>query len=327
MRSELKEAIGRLHSSDYQKLMATEKQVKKNRRNGYLRRLTRWSGPSGAHVSRLVAVLAVLFAIAGATYVIVAGIYYYNKFSIIAVELDKHKSLVDNEIKRRANLLPNLLSISTEYRAHEKLLYEYVSEMRTYLNAQPGPEAVSRNAAVSEMRRPPANLKGPAPNEATPLSELMLSLLAISEQYPDLKATQSFEKLMSEWTETEDRIAAARITYIGAIRELNALCTTFPSNLYSKLFMVEPRDPFSFEGSGAAPLSSNDLFSAYLAGETALLVPADEGAAALRRQPQAAAYREVAGGADAELQADAQAEGVEVLPGEDSVSGPEDTEQ
>ncbi len=327
MRSELKEAIGRLHSSDYQKLMATEKKVKKNRRNGYLRRLTRWPGPTGAHVSRLVTALAVLIAIAGAAYVVVAGIYYYNKFSIIAVELDKYESLVDNEIKRRANLLPNLLSISTEYRAHEKLLYEYVSEMRTNLNGQPGLEAGSRNAAVSEIRTPPANLKKPAPNEATPLSELMLSLLAIAEQYPDLKATQSFEKLMTEWTETEDRIAAARIAYIGAIRELNALCTTFPSNLYSKLFMVNPRDPFSFEGSGAAPLSSNDLFSAYLAGETALFRPADDGAAALGRQPQAASYRELAGGADTELQGDAQAEAVEVLSGKDTVSGPDDTEQ
>lgn len=248
MRNELKEAIRRLHSDEYKKLLDTEKKIKKSKGNGSLRRLVRHG--RGLGPSRRITLLTIVILVGVAVYTLVAGIYYFNQFSIIKVDLNQTKSLVDNELKRRANLLPNLLTISVEYRAHEKLLYEYVSEMRTHLNGL-------------EAQAPGAN--GDA------LSKLLSSLLAIAEEYPELKATQSFEQLMADWTETENRVAEARVAYIETIKKLNAMCTTFPSNLYAKFFAVKKGDPFSFDDPEAEPIRSMEFFSAYVVGRTAEL--------------------------------------------------------
>ena len=244
MRSELKEALRRIHGENYRKLLPAKPPAagKKSNGNGSWLRRSGARGPDGIRVSRKVKMLIVFILAGFGLYVVAAGIYYFNRFSLILVELDKCESLVDNELKRRANLLPNLLIISGEYRSHEKRLYEHVSEMRSHLT----------------------DLKREAPRDAVlPLSKLMSSLLAIAEEYPELKATQSFEKLMSDWTETENRIADARATYIQSIRELNALCTTFPSNVYARFFDVYKRVPFSFGEPGAAPINSLDFFSPY----------------------------------------------------------------
>ncbi len=302
MRFELKEAIRRIYSDDYQKLSATEKQIGRKDRNGFLRRLPGWRDGAGMRSSRLVSVLLVAIVVASGIYIVVAGIYYFNRFSIIQVDLDKCESLVDNELKRRANLLPNLLIISAEYRKHEKRLYEHVSEMRTYF----------------------ANLKSESPSDATlPLSKLMSSLLAIAEEYPDLKATQSFEKLMGDWTETEDRIAQARVSYIESIKQLNAYCTTFPSNLYAKLFRVPKREPFSFLAPGAEPISSIEFFSAYFPDDSAPgRLALDE---AVIGQPMGMPRWERGGDTNSGLQAGAQANPADAA-GEDTVLKPEDAE-
>lgn len=251
MRNELKEAIRRLHSDEYKKLLDTEKRIKKSKGNGSLRRLVRHG--KGLGPSRRITLLSLVILVAFAIYTLVAGIYYFNQFSIIKVDLNQTRSLVDNELKRRANLLPNLLTISVEYRAHEKLLYEYVSEMRTHLNGLEGSEAQAPGV------------------EGDALSKLLSSLLAIAEEYPELKATQSFEQLMADWTETENRVAEARVAYIDTIKKLNAMCTTFPSNLYAKFFGVKKGDPFSFDDPEAEPIRSMEFFSAYVDGRTAEL--------------------------------------------------------
>lgn len=243
MRSELREALGRIHGKDYDELMSPREKNKGKKSNGSHRRSNGQRKAPNNRASRAVISLVVIILVATLIYTLVAGVYYFNQFSLIAVDLDQYESLVENELRRRANLLPNLLIISAEYRRHEKQLYEYVSEMRTQL----------------------ATLKKDAPSEVTiPLSNLMSSLLAIAEQYPDLKATQSFEQLMADWTETEDRIRDARVSYIQSIRQLNALCTTFPSNLYADFFNVEVRDPFKFDDLEPGPVSSEDFFSSYL---------------------------------------------------------------
>jgi LemA protein len=245
MRKDLKEAIMRIHSDDYHKLLATEKQLKKTRRSGILRTVTGWdllsraaSRVRGVHPVILIATLCL------AVYCGVAAVYYFNRFSLLVVDLDMHESKVANELQRRANLIPNLLVVSAEYGAHEKVLYQYVSEMRSHLaNGQDG--TASAKAPLS-------------------MDSLMSSLLAVAEEYPDLKATQSFEQLMADWRETEDRIAEARIGYIETIREYNGLCSTFPSNVYAFVFNNKVYDLFSPDDSAASPLDPGAFYTHYL---------------------------------------------------------------
>ncbi|HUT25622.1 MAG TPA: LemA family protein [Sumerlaeia bacterium] len=242
MRSELKEAVRRLHSEDYQRLQATEKRVKRSKRLEVLRPLAVWAGPSGGRRSRLRSAVLATVGLIVLTCVIAAGVYYYNMFSFILVDMDKTRSLVDNEIERRANLIPNLLVVSAEYSTHEKALYKHVSEMRSQL----------------------ANHKGNSSAETSlTMRNLMSSLLAVAEQYPDLKATQSFEQLMRDWTETENRIAEARAAYIKTIRDYNALCTTFPSNVFGLLFGRGKCDPFSFEEASTTLADVMGFYSSY----------------------------------------------------------------
>ncbi len=248
MRSELKEAIRRIHKEGYPELLADGSMAKRRNGNG---KWHLWKGLLRSvkpDVSSRVKILVFLILGGFWLYTVVAGIYYYNRFSIVLVEIEKNESLVDIELKRRANLLPNLLIISAEYRSHEKRLYEHVSEMRSHLT----------------------DLKRRAPGAAAlPLSDLMSSLMAIAEEYPELKATQSFEKLMKDWTETENRIAQARGEYIESVRRLNAFCTTFPSNVYAELFGVIQREPFSFQDAEAESVNSIEFFSSYFGDDTA----------------------------------------------------------
>ena len=175
--------------------------------------------------------------------IVLCGIYYYNEYSLLIVKLDKQLSLVDIEIQRRASLIPNLLVISAEYGAHEKMLYKYVSEMRNQLVA----------------------LEGMAPKtDSNPLENVLSNLLAIAEQYPDLKATQSFEKLRQEWSETENRIAECRGEFMETIREYNGLCTTFPSNVYGRLFGRYKRERYVYEDPSWSARNLNKFYLNFL---------------------------------------------------------------
>ncbi|HIJ66237.1 MAG TPA: hypothetical protein HPP77_09845 [Candidatus Hydrogenedentes bacterium] len=228
MRSELKEAIRRIHSEDYQKLVTTRRQINNGSRKRLLSRVTGWNRLRQTPLSRVLKWVVLLVVVVAVLTSTAAGIYYFNRFSLIIVDLNKTRSLIDNQVMRKKDLIPYLRLLAVEYSAHEKALHKYVSEMRGEL------------AKLEEGRGEQA---------AIPLPDLLSSpaLLAIAEKFPDLKATQSIERLMEEWAETENKLAAARADYIETIAKLNGLCSTFPSNMYAMLFRVHKYQPFSFE--------------------------------------------------------------------------------
>jgi len=241
MRSELREVIRKIHSADYHKIPDTEKQIRKVKRRQLLSRLPGWETitktPTLRFITTIVVVCFVVLVVWGA-------VYYYNAFALTMSELDRTGSLIQSEAMRRADLIPNLTVVSAEYSAHEVTLYKYVSEMRTLLGNQ---------------KEKPAAGSSPA------LEKIMTSLLAVSEQYPYLQASRSFEQLMKDWTETEDRVAKARADYIQAIRNHNALWTRFPSNVYGILFGMKRRPPYSYSEFATPPLDIKEFYSTYLA--------------------------------------------------------------
>lgn len=140
---------------------------------------------------------------------------------------------IDVQLKRRANLIPSLVETVKGYAAHERQLFEEVTEKRTRA-VQAGDDAKQRGAAESELSRPVGKL------------------MAVAEDYPDLKASDNFRQLQEELSDTETKIEMARRFYNGAVRELNTLIESFPSNLVAGTFGFRQADFFEIETSGRA---------------------------------------------------------------------------
>ena len=122
---------------------------------------------------------------------------------------------IDVQLKRRYDLIPNLVSIVQGYAAHEKTVFEDVAKARTAAMSATGPA------------------KADAENQ---LSGTLKSLFAVAENYPDLKANQNFLQLQNELTDTEDKIQAARRFYNGMVRDLNTKIQVFPTNMFANAF-------------------------------------------------------------------------------------------
>ena len=135
---------------------------------------------------------------------------------------------IDVQLKRRSNLIPNLVEAVKGYAAHERQLFEEITEKRTRV-AEAGNNAAARGAAESELSRP--------------ISRLM----AVAEDYPDLRASENFRHLQEELSDTETKIEMARRFYNGAARELNTLIESFPSNLVAAPFGFREAQYFEIE--------------------------------------------------------------------------------
>ncbi len=124
---------------------------------------------------------------------------------------------IDVQLKRRYDLIPNLVSAVKGYAAHERGLLEGLAAARTKAQANRGPVA----SQVEDER---------------PLVSGLRQLLALAERYPELKADRNFRALQEELADTEDRIAAARRFFNGNVRDYNTRRETFPSSLLASLF-------------------------------------------------------------------------------------------
>jgi LemA protein len=132
---------------------------------------------------------------------------------------------VDTELKRRYDLIPNLVATVKGYAAHENQVLERVTQLRAQCLAsvgRPEAQAVDENQLVAALQR----------------------LLAVVENYPQLKADQNFLQLQRELVNTEDRIQAARRFYNGNVRDYRNKCQTFPSSLVAGAFGFESQDYF-----------------------------------------------------------------------------------
>jgi LemA protein len=136
---------------------------------------------------------------------------------------------IDVELKRRHDLIPNLVETVKGYAAHEKGTFEGVMQ--------------ARSAAMSGGQSPAA-----AAQSEGMLSQALGRLFAVAEAYPDLKANANFLALQQELTSTEDRIASGRRYYNANVRELNTKVETVPSNFVAGMFNIGREEYFEVEG-------------------------------------------------------------------------------
>jgi len=174
-----------------------------------------------------------------ATLLVVLGVLAFAVFYFIAVynglikmknRVDEADSDIDVQLKRRHDLIPNLLATVKGYAAHEKGTFEAVTKART--------------AAMEAMAGNNTQAKAEAENM---LSGALKSIFALSENYPDLKANQNFLELQRELTDTEDKIQASRRFYNGNVRDFNIKIETFPSNIIAGMMNFVKREYFEID--------------------------------------------------------------------------------
>lgn len=172
----------------------------------------------------LIAVVAIALWIAGV----------YNGLVTLKNRTDEAWSDIDVQLKRRYDLIPNLVETVKGYAAHERELFQRVTEARTRaMGAQtPGEKAQAENI----------------------LSGTLKTLFAVAENYPQLKASENFLELQRELTDTENKIQAARRFYNGNVRDLNIKIESFPEVLIARQLGYSKREFFEAEGVEKEPV-------------------------------------------------------------------------
>ncbi len=154
----------------------------------------------------------------------------YNLLIRIRQQVRESWSGIDTELKRRYDLVPNLVETVKGYAAHERQVLTAVTEARAAAQASSGSP---KNQAQDEQK----------------LVASMRLLFAVAEDYPDLKASGNYLALQQELSNTEDRIQAARRFYNGNVRDLNTRIEVFPSNVIASLFSFAKEEYFEVESS------------------------------------------------------------------------------
>ncbi len=158
-------------------------------------------------------------------------IFSYNRFIVLINHAKEAWSDIDVQLKRRYDLIPNLVATVKGYATHESAAFENVTKART--------AAISASNVAD---------KGKAENM---LTGALKSVFAIAEAYPDLKANQNFLDLQSQLTDTEDKIQASRRFYNGNVRDLNIAIEAFPGNLIANIFHFAKMELFTLEEEAA----------------------------------------------------------------------------
>ncbi|PIN71348.1 hypothetical protein COT60_00870 [Candidatus Pacearchaeota archaeon CG09_land_8_20_14_0_10_30_9] len=147
---------------------------------------------------------------------ILIAIFYYNRFVVLSNRIDNSLSQIDVQLKRRADLIPNLIETVKGYAKHEKAIMTEVTK--------------ARQAMISAK-----NLAGKVKANGV-LEGALGKLFAIAENYPDLKANTNFIELQRELSSTEDRVAYARQNYNDSILTYNNICQKFPGALFASIY-------------------------------------------------------------------------------------------
>lgn len=166
--------------------------------------------------------------------VVVLGIFLwamYNSLITLRNRVDEAWSDITVQMKRRADLVPNLVNTVKGYAAHESGVFEKVTEARSAIMNATG---VKDSAKAENM-----------------MEDALKSIFAVAEAYPDLKASENFVQLQNELVDTEDKIRASRRFYNGGVRDYNTKLQVFPNNMFASMFGFSERDFFEVEDRAA----------------------------------------------------------------------------
>jgi LemA protein len=162
-------------------------------------------------------------------------VYAFNRLVRLRTQAKEAWSDIEVQLKRRYDLIPNLVESVKGYMGHEQKVFQQVTEARARAM---GATSGAAKAGAENM-----------------LSGALKSLFAVAENYPQLKANENFSKLQDELTDTEDKIQAARRFYNGSVRDLNIRIQIFPTNLIAGMFGFKPMEFFDAPPEANQPVS------------------------------------------------------------------------
>jgi LemA protein len=155
-------------------------------------------------------------------FIVVITFIYYNRFAVLSNRIDNSLSQIDVQLKRRADLIPNLIETVKGFAKHEKAAIKEVTDARKALVSAQGTEAKVKADQG--------------------LEKALKSIFAIAEGYPDLKANTNFLELQRELASTEDKVAYARQFYNDSILSYENKRKTFPGNMFASMFGFGVKD-------------------------------------------------------------------------------------
>ena len=166
--------------------------------------------------------------------VVLWAVLTYNRLITLRTRVDNGWSQIDVQLRRRYDLIPNLVETVKGYASHEREVFEHVAEARTKAMGASGIEdqANAENAVTAGLGR----------------------LIAVAESYPDLKANQNYLALQEELTGTESKIAYARQFYNDEVAKLNTKIQQFPTSVIAGMFRFTPRPFFDIEETARGPV-------------------------------------------------------------------------
>ena len=167
-----------------------------------------------------------LIVVIGVIILLVIGFFIgtYNSLVTLRNRVEEAWSDITVQLKRRTDLIPNLVNSVKGYATHEKEVFEKVTEARSAIM---GAKGVTDTAQAENM-----------------LEGALKSLFAVAEAYPELKANENFLQLQQELVDTEDKIQASRRFYNGGVRDLNTKIQTFPANIVAGMFSFQAKEFF-----------------------------------------------------------------------------------
>lgn len=171
--------------------------------------------------------IAIIIIIAVIVLFLLYGVSIYNRLVKLRNLVQEAWSSIDVMLKKRHDLIPNLVETVKGYASHERETLDSVTRARNQAvgaNSVEGKEAAEKN-----------------------LNQAMMNLFAVAEQYPDLKANANFQQLQSELTSIENDIEKSRRYYNGTVRENNTLVESFPSNIIANMYKFEKSPFFELE--------------------------------------------------------------------------------
>lgn len=163
---------------------------------------------------------------------LIAGVAMYNGLVKANVRVEEAWSDITVQLKRRTDLIPNLVNTVKGYAKHEDSVFTEVTKARSAIMDAKG---VKETAQAENM-----------------FEGALKSLFAVAESYPDLKASENFKELQAELVDTEDKIQAARRFYNGSARDLNIKIQTFPTNMFAGILGFKVREFFELSEAEAA---------------------------------------------------------------------------
>ncbi len=160
----------------------------------------------------------------------------YNGLVRSKVRTDEAWSDITVQLKRRSDLIPNLVESVKGYAKHEKSVFEEVTQARS---------AIMSAKSVAETAKADNMIEG-----------ALKSLFAVAEAYPDLKANENFKALQDELVDTEDKIQASRRFYNGAVRDLNTKIQVFPTNVFAGMLGFKSREFYEVDEAESAKIAN-----------------------------------------------------------------------